>query len=89
LGFTRFVGDVFGAPDDHALCHAVGQDLLMSAGVAKEFVHRFRGREAMQEQQRRQQLSVGDIVWLLHPDRLIIDSITKPLSKVNPTPRVS
>ena len=83
------VDDVFGAPDT-TLCHAVGCDLLMSAGVAEEFVRRFGGREEMQAQQAANELDVGDVVLYRHApsNRLIIGCITKPLSKVKPNPAV-
>lgn len=67
-------GDIFSSFD--SLVHCVGEDLLMSKGIAVQFKHRFGGVTRLEQQKKR----IGQVAYLNMEDRFIFYLITKKQS---------
>jgi len=71
----EFEGDIFTSKD--SLVHCVGQDLIMSKGIAIQFKLKFGGIRLLEQQGK----TVGQVAYLKLEDRFIFCLITKQSSR--------
>jgi hypothetical protein len=76
LQFEEISGSLFNAPSLSSLAHCVSSDLKMSRGIARVFRHKFGNIDTL----RKQDPSVGSLVFLFTGRRFVYYLVTKKVS---------